>query len=118
VAELGYGLAEQGRNDEAIAVFEGLAALAPATAYFHSALGALKLRTGDLDSALAHLNSAIEADSTDVSALTNRGEVLILRGRSDAAARSLQDALALSDSNPPDGFAIRARALLAQLGEL
>jgi Flp pilus assembly protein TadD len=50
VADLGYALAEYVRDDEALTIFEGLAALAPATAYFQSALGALLFRTGDLES--------------------------------------------------------------------
>ncbi|MGH9903048.1 MAG: hypothetical protein ACRD68_14675, partial [Pyrinomonadaceae bacterium] len=48
VADVGFALAEQGREREAITVFEGLAALAPATAYFRAALGALWLRLGEL----------------------------------------------------------------------
>ena len=117
VAELGYGLAEQGRNEEAITVFEGLAAVAPATAYFQSALGALRLRTGDLESALIHLNAALNADPTDLSALANKGEVLMLLGHRDAAVSNLQGVLRLSEGDASDGLAIRARALLARLAE-
>ena len=115
VAELGYGLAEQGRNEEAITIFEGLAALAPATAYFQSALGALKLRTGDLQSALIHLNAALKSDPTDLSALANKGEVLMLLGRREDAMSNLQGVLRLSEGNDSEALAVRARALLAQL---
>ena len=74
VADLGYALAEQGRHLEAITIFDGLAALAPATAYFQSALGALWLRLGNPQRALQHLDAAIEADAQDLPALINRGE--------------------------------------------
>ena len=117
VAELGYGLAEQGRNEEAITIFEGLAALAPATAYFQSALGALKLRTGDLQSALIHLNAALNSDPTDLSALANKGEVLMLLGRREDAMANLQGVLRLSEGNDSEALAVRARALLAQLAQ-
>ena len=117
VAELGYGLAEQGRNEEAITIFEGLAALAPATAYFQSALGALKLRTGDLQSALIHLNAALKSDPTDLSALANKGEVLMLLGRREDAIANLQGVLRLSEGNDSEALAVRARALLAQLAQ-
>jgi len=117
VAELGYGLAEQGRNEEAITIFEGLAALAPATAYFQSALGALKLRTGDLQSALIHLNAALKSDPTDLSALANKGEVLMLLGRREDAMSNLQGVLRLSQGNDSEALAVRARALLAQLSQ-
>jgi tetratricopeptide (TPR) repeat protein len=117
VAELGYGLAEQGRNEEAITIFEGLAALAPATAYFQSALGALKLRTGDLQSALIHLNAALNSDPTDLSALANKGEVLMLLGRREDAVSNLQGVLRLAEGNDSEALAVRARALLAQLSQ-
>ena len=115
VADLGYGLAEQGRSHEALAVFEGLAALAPSTGYFQSALGALRLRLGDLDAALGHLNSALEADPNDVSALVNRGEALMKLGKIRAASTDLQKVLLLFDGQPSDSFLIRARALLARI---
>jgi tetratricopeptide (TPR) repeat protein len=117
VAELGFALAEQGRNDEAITVFEGLAALAPSTAYFQSALGALKLRTGHIEAALAHLDAAIDRDPANVSALTNRGEALMRAGRRSEAILDLQEVLRLSNGEPAGPFSVRARALLAQLDE-
>ena len=117
VAELGHGLAEQGRSHEALAIFEGLAALAPSTAYFQSALGALKLRLGNLDGALSHLNAALDADPDDVSALTNRGETLMRLGQSREASIDLHNVLRLSNGEQPDSFTIRARALLVQIEE-
>ncbi|HQU86564.1 MAG TPA: hypothetical protein PKY59_25760 [Pyrinomonadaceae bacterium] len=78
VSELGFALAEQGRNHEAITIFEGLIALAPATAYFEAALGALWLRENNPARALPHLNAALAADPNDIPARVNRGEVFIL----------------------------------------
>lgn len=77
VSELGFALAEQGRNHEAITIFEGLSALAPATVYFESVLGALWLRENEPARALPHLNSALAADQNDISARVNRGEVFL-----------------------------------------
>jgi len=115
IADLGYALAEQGRDEEAVTVFEGLAALAPATAYFRSALGALKLRAGELEPALAHLNAALAADPADLAALTNRGEVYLILGDRGAAIRSLETALDLPLAQQPGNpVAVRARALLNQ----
>jgi tetratricopeptide (TPR) repeat protein len=115
VAELGYGLAQQGRNEEAITIFEGLAALAPATAYFQAALGALRLRVGDLEIALNHLNAALEIDPTDISALTSKGEVLMRLGHQQAAISNLECVLRYADGTATEAFVVRARALLAQL---
>jgi tetratricopeptide (TPR) repeat protein len=117
VAELAFGLAEQGRNEEAITMFEGLVALAPATAYFQSALGALKLRTGQLEDALEHFNTALQSNPRDIPSLTNRGEVLFLLGRAPEARADFEDVLSYSDGHAPDQFAIRARALLTKLNE-
>jgi tetratricopeptide (TPR) repeat protein len=116
IADLGYGLAEQGRNEEAITIFEGLAVLAPATAYFQSALGALKLRTGNLEEAVHYLTAALAADPNDLSALTNRGEANLRAGKYQAAVQDLTTALKLLDEegeNHPS--AIRARALLNRI---
>ena len=119
VADLGYSLAEQGRNQEALEIFEGLASLAPATAYFQLALGALKLRVGALEEAREHLSAALVADPHDVAALTNRGEVLMLLGNETAAINDLQTVLNIvggqESSLKQSPYAVRARALLALL---
>lgn len=90
VSELGYALAEQGRNQEAITIFEGLVALAPATVYFETALGALWLRENEPARALPHLNAALAADSEDLPARVNRGEVFLLLGNFDGARDDLK----------------------------
>ncbi|HWS55292.1 MAG TPA: tetratricopeptide repeat protein, partial [Pyrinomonadaceae bacterium] len=117
VADVGYALAEQGREREAIAVFEGLAALAPATAYFRSALGALWLRVGEPALAVEHLDAALAADPQDLTALVNRGEARLRLGEFDAARADLQ-AVARAVAPPETTSAMcvtRARALLRAL---
>jgi Flp pilus assembly protein TadD len=118
VADLGYALADYGRNEEALTIFEGLAALAPATAYFQSALGALLLRMGDLDRAEVHLMAALAADPGDPCALLNRGELNIQRQRPDLAIRDFLTLLRQPDiaANPDaNSYATRSRALLSTL---
>lgn len=116
VADLGYALAEQGRHEEATEIFAGLAALAPATAYFQSALGALKLRAGEMEEARAYLNTALALDPRDLAALANRGEVEMRLGNTGAAVRDLRAALQLAGSETPaPPSVLRARALLTQL---
>jgi len=118
VADLGYALADYGRNEEALTIFEGLAALAPATAYFQSALGALLLRMGDLEGAETHLLAALEADPHDMCALLNRGELNMQRQRRDLAIKDFATLLSLPEvaANPEgSAYATRSRALLAML---
>lgn len=114
VADVGYALAEQGRADEAITIFEGLAALAPATAYFQASLGALWLRKGEPRRAVEYLDSALASDPTDLNALTNRGEALLQLGEREAARRDLQRvAQSPADPREPETDCVtRAQALL------
>jgi tetratricopeptide (TPR) repeat protein len=123
VTELGYGLAEQGRVAEAITLFEGLAALAPATVYFQAALGALWLRENSPAKALECLNQALKGDPKDIVSLVNRGEAHLRLGDKDAASRDFQVALNFSNSNGKvvvnesveAKSIIRARALLTSI---
>ncbi|CAN5673280.1 hypothetical protein BH20ACI4_BH20ACI4_21170 [soil metagenome] len=116
VSELGYALAEQGRNQEAITIFEGLVALAPATAYFETALGALWLRENEPARALPHLNAALAADANDITARVNRGEVFLLLGNFEGSREDLK--FVLRQQIPPEKIILftqcqtRARALL------
>jgi predicted Zn-dependent protease len=114
VAELGYALAELGHCPEAITIFEGLAALAPGTSYFQAALGALKLRAGDSEQALVHLDAALSADPSNLSALVNRGEAYLNLGDRAAAVHNLRAALKIPPRREEEiKIAVRARALLA-----
>jgi tetratricopeptide (TPR) repeat protein len=114
VADVGYALAEQGRTDEAITIFEGLVALAPATAYFQSSLGALWLRKGEPRRAVEYLDAALASDPGDLNALTNRGEALLQLGEREAALRDLRRVAEASSVVQESSVAsvTRARALL------
>jgi tetratricopeptide (TPR) repeat protein len=114
VADVGYALAEQGRNEEAITIFEGLVALAPATSYFQSSLGALWLRKGAPRRAVEYLDAALASDPGDLNALTNRGEALLQLGEREAALRDLRRVAEASGVVNESALAsvTRARALL------
>lgn len=117
IADLGYALAEQGRNEEAITVFEGLAALAPNTAYFQSALGALWLRRNEPQRALEHLEAALLSDARDVAALVNRGEARLQIGDAALAVKDLEIALHIGEARTERHIVScvhRARALLTR----
>lgn len=120
IAELGYALAEQGRDREAITIFEGLASLAPAITYFQSALGALWLRLGEPERAIAHLDRVLSADPQDLIALVNRGEAAMQTGDFAAARRDLSTAILLETptATPESALSLmRARALFARMDE-
>lgn len=121
ISEIAYSLAQQGRNQESILLFEGLLAIAPATAYFQSALGALHLRTGDFVRAIEHFDAALNIESNDIVALVNRAEAHIKAGKVAEARQDLEKAVDLSkrlplrqlDVNDETSLTVkRARALL------
>lgn len=118
IADLGFALAEHGRDEEALSIFEGLAALAPATGYFQSALGALLLRVGQLNRAEVHLNAALAADPLDMASLVNRGELYMRLERRDLAIKDFVTVLDLpqvqADAETSQ-YGVRARALLSIL---
>lgn len=116
VSELGFALAEQGRHSEAITIFEGLIALAPATVYFEIALGALWLRENDPARALPHLNAALAAEPNNIPTRVNRGEVFLRLENYEAAVKDLKFVLRQKDKAPSGSLLeqcfTRARALL------
>lgn len=122
VSELGFALAEQGRNHEAITIFEGLIALAPATVYFEVALGALWLRENNPVRALPHLNAALAHDPSDIPTRVNRGEVLLRLENYDAARKDLRFVLRRKEkiltNNLLEQCFTRARALLFTVDRL
>lgn len=116
VSELGYALAEQGRNTEAIAIFEGLVALAPATVYFDATLGALWLREKNYKRAIQYLDKAIESDQNNIPTRVNRGEAYLQTGDMEKARRDLNFVLKQDINTETKSLLgqcqIRARALL------
>lgn len=115
VSELGYALAEQGRNAEAIAIFEGLVALAPATVYFESALGALWLRERNYVRAIQYLDKAVDSDPSSIPSRVNRGEAYLQLGELEKASQDLNFVLkqdAGDEKSLLHQCKVRARALL------
>ena len=74
ISEIGFNLAQQGRIEESITLFEGLVAVAPATVYFHNALGALFLKNKKYPEAIQHLTDVLKIDPNNIAALVNIGE--------------------------------------------
>ena len=114
IAVLGFQAYEQGRNDEARTIFEGLAALDGNSYFGYAGLGAMALADGDLDAAVESLRAAIERNSNDPSVYANLGEALMRQGNVEEGAAAFQTALEL-DLDGVDPGANRARAMLRGL---
>ena len=77
VADMGYDLMTEGKLEDAKKIFEGLYVYNPFDAYFHTALGSIYQRQGDLEAAYEHYLSAVELYDEDIQTWTNLGEVAL-----------------------------------------
>lgn len=113
ISEIAYSLAQQGCYEEAIVLFEGLLAIAPATAYFQAALGALNLRLKNLSRAISHLDTALKIEESDVVSLVNRGEAHLLDGKIARARQDLEKALEVAARKPSKPDSINNEIILS-----
>jgi len=96
---LGYYLAETGRDDEAVTAYRRSVALEPANARARASLGGVLTRLGAHDEALSQLREAVRLEPALPSALTNLGIELSSRHQAEEAVDLLQRALALEPAN-------------------
>lgn len=112
ISEIAYSLAQQGRYSEAVVMFEGLLAIAPATAYFQAALGALYLRLKNVAKAIECLSQALKIEGTDIISLVNRGEAFLLNGNVAEARQDLEKALQIHARRPQNQTDINDETVL------
>ena len=112
LASTGYSLLNQGQSAKALAIFEGLAAMAPKIAWFQTAIGVVHMGADRLDAARAALDKAVALDAANLAARVNRGEVLLRQGELVKAAQDFKKAIQL-DPKGEDPLTRRAQALAA-----
>ena len=112
VLTVGYSLYEQGRFDDALALFEGVALLDPENPYSHAMLGAIHQMQKQFEPALECYSRAIELYPDEVNTLTNRGECHLSLGHLEQAANDFRAAISL-DPEAKNVSANRARFLAA-----
>ena len=110
IARLGCELAGAGRLEEALVVFEGLAALNPRDGAVRAALGTVLQKLGRLEEARTEYDAALQFTPDNPVALANRGELRLRAGDRDG----LLDLARATESDPhgETAAARRARALL------
>lgn len=114
MARAGEMLFAQGQLDQARDIFEGLVALNPHIAHYHTALGCVYLRQKRVDDALNEFNIAIEKNPYDIDAFTNRGEILLTKGKLEEALNDFNKAIDLDpekDVTKKNPVSMRALAL-------
>lgn len=109
-AEMAYTLFEQGKYDEAQAIFEGLVISNPYDAYFHSMLGAIYARKDMQEEAAEEYSISIELDPDNIIPYVSRAEILLQHGEFQLAMGDLKKAIDL-DPKGEDPSGLRARAL-------
>lgn len=117
IAEIGYVLMEEGKLEDAKKIYEGLIEMEPRDYYFHSVLGAIYQQLRKNESALEEYNRAIELNPEDIPSLVNSAEILLHNGKLLESSERLKRAINL-DKNGEDPWAMRARALVAIIGNI
>jgi tetratricopeptide (TPR) repeat protein len=114
IANQGYYLFVQGKNEPARTLFEGLVALDPRNAYYYRALGAIYWRIKEPQLAIRQFTYAIRVSPREITSYINRAEVYVAQKQFKLARSDLQ--FALSTASPSDrALAKKARAMLRMI---
>jgi protein O-mannosyl-transferase len=96
---LGFALAQQGRHEEAVALYRHALTIKPNAFQAHVHLGASLSRLGRFDEAMEHLRRALEIDPRGVRAYLNIGQLLVFQGKFDEARAAFEQAIAIDPSS-------------------
>jgi tetratricopeptide (TPR) repeat protein len=108
----GYRFYKQGRTNEAMKIFEGIAVLESHNPYVQGILGSIYQKLEQYEPAIIRYNNALSLLPDDINSLTNRGEIFLKLGRFQEAAHDLKQAIQL-DPEKKHPAANRARLLVA-----
>ncbi|GEM_PF-396781 len=114
MAKVGFDYMREGKLEPAQKVFEGLQALDPFDAYFHTCLGAISQELGDVERAELLYSRALEINPYSPVALAQRGEIRLSGGRLSEAIDDLSKALK-EDPEGKEPATRRARVLLTMV---
>jgi tetratricopeptide (TPR) repeat protein len=116
IANQGYYLFVQGKNEPARVLFEGLVAIDPRNAYYYRALGAIYWRVKEPQSAIRQFTYAIRVSPREISSYVNRAEIYVAQRQFKLARSDLQ--FALSTAGTSDRMLVRkARAMLRMIAQ-
>ncbi len=116
IADIGFAYLTSAKLPEAKKVFEGLIALDPYDAYFHTALGSIAQQQNDAEEAEKRYTRALEINPFSPTAYANRGEVRVMVGRLAEGAADLVKAIEL-DPDGKEPATVRAKATVRVLNE-
>lgn len=108
-ARLAAALLEQGRPQEALAVYREAVRLAPGTVEYRRSLAEAALAVGEWQQAEAEFRAAIRLDPGEAALFSGLGEALRMQERRDEALTAYREALRRDPAN------VRLRQLLTDL---
>jgi tetratricopeptide (TPR) repeat protein len=89
VAQRGYDLHLQGKNLDALTIFEGILAIEPNNLYCLDALAALWLKLGSPEKSIEYCNRLLAHDPKNADGLARRCEAFVQADRLELAAQDL-----------------------------
>jgi tetratricopeptide (TPR) repeat protein len=92
---MGYTLAEQNRDDEALEYYKEALELDPDDKYVHQAMASLYRKMGEFANARIHLNKSLEIDPESAVTYYNYGNLLVDMKHFDEAKEMYAKALRL-----------------------
>jgi tetratricopeptide (TPR) repeat protein len=93
--KMGYVLAQQNRDDEAMEYYKDALELDPHNTYIHQAMASLYRKMGEFASARNHLNASLEIDKTNPITYYNYGNLLVDMKHFDEAKEMYKKAIEL-----------------------
>ncbi len=117
LAEIGYNLLQQGKLEDALAIYQGVYSLDSKSPWGASSLGCIFQKMERYGEALQMYREALDIEPSDVHCLANRGEIQFRMGHLLAAAEDLQKAVEL-DPHRRNPAAQRARVILMVVMEI
>ena len=94
--KMGYTLAEQKRDDEAMDYYKEALELDPDNTYVHQAMASIYRKMGEFASARNHLNKSLEIDDTNPISYYNYGNLLVDMKHYDEAKSMYKKAIELN----------------------
>ncbi|ADN09809.1 tetratricopeptide repeat protein [Sulfurimonas autotrophica] len=94
--KMGYTLAQQNRDDEALEYYKEALELDPNNTYIHQAMASLYRKMGEYASARNHLNKSLEIDATNPITYYNYGNLLVDMKHFDEAKAMYEKAIKLN----------------------
>lgn len=117
IAKTGHTFLAEGKLEKAKQVYEGLLALDPYDAYFHTAVGSVAYQSKDLEAAILAFDKALEINPFFATALAHRGEIRLSNGDLNGA---IEDLIKAVDTDPKSEQPAtqRARALIGTIRDI